>query len=344
MLYCPVLIMMTLTHRFVIRGLGVHLDQPEVQQALMVLLNGTEEDKILEEALVTLKDAFENKILASPSGHLLDTIVKTAVKLENPNLYELLIQYLTLVGTDGAKQHINTLKRQHNYGQVVHDQVSDNVRVRRGSDWDEYNSDYNVVASYSQRRSDVLDYPHHKAYIWGKTFGIDRLNMKMGAGTFVGGYRSGSNKSLKLYVKAAARAHVLGRSFTIADLEYSDYTSSSTLYHKVYVRLGTSVHTNINYQYDLSCRHWTRKLWSSRDFTVFYFCLDYFVYVTDIYFNLRGTVSTSGDAGLSLCPLDLQACAHIVPSVTLRVSGGANADLLVSKSILGNCVIESSCY
>ena len=98
----------------VIRGLGVHLKQLEVQQALMILLNGTEEDKILEEALVIFKEALDNKILVSPSGHLLDTIVKTAVKLENPNLYELLIQYLTLVGTDGAQQHIYTLKRQHN--------------------------------------------------------------------------------------------------------------------------------------------------------------------------------------------------------------------------------------
>ena len=317
----------------VIRGLGVHLDQPAVQKALIILLNRTEEDKVLEEALEILKEALDNKILISPSEDLLDTIVKTAVKLENPNLYELLIQYLTLVGTDGAQHHINTLRRQHNYGQVVHDRVSDNVRIRRGSDWDQYNSDYNLVASYSQRRSDVRNYPYHRAYIWGKTFGISQLNMKMGAGAFAGAYWSGSTKRLKLYAKATARAHVLGRTYTIADLEYSDYTSGYTLYHKVYVRLGSSVRTNINNRYDLSCRNWRRNLWSSRDYTVFTYRYGIFVYVTNIYFYVRGTVSTSGNTGVCLCPRDLRACANVVPSVTLRVNGGATANLLVSISV-----------
>jgi len=314
----------------VIRGLGVHLDQPAVQKALMVLLNKTEEDKVLEEVLVILKEALDNKILVSPREDLLDTIVKIAVKLENPNLYELLIQYLILVGTDGAQQHINTLRRQHNYGQAERDRVSDNARVRRGSDWDEYNSDYNVVASYSQRRSDVRNHPYHKAYIWGKTFGISKLNLKMGAGVFAGAYWSGSTKRLKLYAKAAARAHVLGRTYTIADLEYADYTSGYTLYHKVYLKLGSSVRTNVNYQYDLSCRNWRRNLWSSRDYTVFTYRYSIWVYVASIDFRVRGTVSTSGDAGVCLCPLDLRACANVVPSVTLRVSGGASAGLLVS--------------
>ena len=147
-------------------------------------------------------------------------------------LYELLIiQYLTLVGTDGAQQHINTIRRQHNYEQAVRDRVSENVRIRRGSDWDESNSDYNVVAIYSQRRSDITNHPYHKAYIWSKTFGINKLNLQMRAGEFAGAYWSGSTKCLKLYTKAATRAHVLGRTYTIADLEYADYTSGYTLYH-----------------------------------------------------------------------------------------------------------------
>ena len=302
-----------------------------VQNALIILLNGTEEDKVLEEALVILKEALDNKILISPSEGLLDTLVKIAVKLENPNLYELLIRYLTLVGTDRTHQHINTVRRQHNYGQVVHDQVSDNVRIRRGSDWDEYNTDFDTVASYFQRRNDVTQYPTHKAYIWGKTFGIDKMNMKMGAGTFAGAYWSGLTKRLKLYAKATAKAHVLGKTFTIADLEYSDHTSGNTLYHKVYVKLGPSVHTNINAQYDLSCRSWKTNLWSSREFTVFYFEYIMFIYIGTINFNIKGAVSTSGNAGICLCPADLLACANVVPSVTLHVTGGASANLLVSK-------------
>jgi len=98
----------------VIRGLNVHLDQLNVQMALIRLLEGTEEDAILEEVLIVLKEAFEDKILVSPREDLLDTIVKTAVKLENANLYELLIQYLTLVGNNEVLVH--TIIQQHNYG------------------------------------------------------------------------------------------------------------------------------------------------------------------------------------------------------------------------------------
>jgi len=106
----------------VIRGLGVHLDQPAIQKALIRLLKGTEEDTVLEEVLMALKEAFQDKLLVSPNEALLDTIVKTAVKLENPNLYELLIQYLKLVGNSEVLVH--TVMQQHNYGMAHYDLVS----------------------------------------------------------------------------------------------------------------------------------------------------------------------------------------------------------------------------
>ena len=73
----------------------------------MVLLNETEEDKVLEEALVIFKEALDNKILVSPSKDLLDTIVKTTVKLENPNLYELpnISHWLVLMEHNNTSTH-----------------------------------------------------------------------------------------------------------------------------------------------------------------------------------------------------------------------------------------------
>ena len=55
----------------VIRGLNVHLDQPAVKQALITLLKTSTENAVLEEVLVTLKDAFNNKILAKSCWMLL---------------------------------------------------------------------------------------------------------------------------------------------------------------------------------------------------------------------------------------------------------------------------------
>ena len=60
------------------------------------------------------------------------------------------------------------------------------VRKRRGSDWDESNSDFDVVASYSSRRSDVITYPSHKAYIYGKRYGVSKVYAAFGIGGFAG--------------------------------------------------------------------------------------------------------------------------------------------------------------
>ena len=64
-------------------------------------------------------------------------------------------------------------------------------RLRRGSDWDESNSDYDAVANYSSRRSDVRTYPQHRAYIYGKRFGVSDIYAQFAAGGFAGGADNG---------------------------------------------------------------------------------------------------------------------------------------------------------
>ena len=317
----------------VIRGLDVHLDQPAVQQALIVLMEMSTEDAVLEEVLRILKDAFNNKVLQDPSKELLDVIADMAIKIENANLYELLIQYLKLVGTNETQVIINTIMQQHNYGQLTNENTSNapsDSRIKRGSNWDSTSSSYyNLVASYSQRRSDVLNYPTHKAYIWGDSYGISRLNAKVGVGAFVGAYCNGNIIRFKVFGKAVTQVHVLGKDYSIGHLEYADYTTDTYLYHKVYVKLGSSVLVNVNNRYDLSCRSSQRTLWDvSR--TVFNYRYPYFIFVATITFYVRGTVGTACTAGVCMCPLSLTACANLRPSITLRVTGGAQAGLLVS--------------
>jgi len=316
----------------VIRGLGVHLNQPAVQKALIILLNGTKEDNIFEEVITTLKAAHNDKIMVDPSEGLLDTIVKTAVRLENPNLYEMLIYYLILVGTDEAQQHISILQQQYSYGQVSRDRVSDNARIKRGSDWDESNYDYDLIASYSQRRNDVIDYPYHKGYLWAKTFGISDLNMKMATGTFIGGYWNDYTKRLKMRTKAVARANVLGYSFDIADIEFSDRTSGTTLYHRVYVKLGSIAFLNTNSQHT-TCLSSSKRLFS-HDHTVFIKRYPVFVYITVIWFTLDGIVTVQLDGGHCVCPSVIRACANLVPSLSLTIKGTASTSLAVSIIII----------
>ena len=314
-----------------IRGLDVHTDQPAVQQALITLLKTSTEDAVLEEVMTVLNDALNNKVLQNPNKELLNAIIDMTIKLENANLYELVIQYLKLVGTNEAQEMISIITQQHNYGQVTNERVTDVTgisRIKRGTDWDESNSNYDLVASYSQRRNDVLTYPTHKAYIGSNTYGIRKLSCQVGVGAFVGAYCGSTTKRFKIFGKTVTKAHVFGRDYPIGHLEYADYTYGSYLYHKIYLKLGSNVIININNRYNLSCRSSQRTLWD-RTRTIFDFRHSFFIVVATLSFSVRGTANTRSIAGVCMCPLNLTACAILRPSITLRVTGGAEARLLV---------------
>ena len=326
-----------------IRSLGYHLDQPIVQDAFIVSLTLTDEDKVLEEILMILLDAFDSMILTNPSEELLNATVNCTIKLKNPNLYELLIKYLQKIDV-GVKAYINLLKQQDNYGEVDRDRISEangvDSRVKRGSDWDEYNSDYDVVASYSQRRYDVTTYPYHKAYIWGRTYGVDKLNLKVGAGAFIGAYcQLNGDKRFKAFAKAAAKVEVFGKNLNLAHLEYSDYTSNNYLYHKVYVKFGWNVAKSVFTSYYIgSCHNYQNNLWSTGEYKLFDLRFNIFVFVGSVGVYIRGYVSSRGDLNLCACPSKVSACGNVEPSLSLRVSGGAQASLLVSDKDVTTCM------
>ena len=322
----------------VFRSLASHLDQPVVQQAIIALLPLTDEDKILEEILKILIDAFENKILTSPSEELLDALIKSAIQLENPNLYELVAKYFHQLKLDGIDIYLDSLKQQHNYGEVQRDRVSDShkndSRIKRGSDWDENNSDYDVVASYSQRKSDVINYPSHKAYIYGKTFGVDKMEMKVGAGVFAGINVNITNAGFKFFAKAAAEVNVFGRTIDVVDMEASSYTQGSMLAYKLYLKLGTSVRLNENKKIELKVDLVKDTTNVARSIDIFYFRWPIFVYVGTLNVYIKGTVSTELNsvvcASISFLPLTAKGSAEAKLSFNLRVTGGAYASLVVN--------------
>ena len=330
MLYCPVLIIMILILKSLC--LDVHLNQPVVQHALITLLSIITEDKVLEEIMMILKEGFSNKVYIDPSEYMLNAIVNTTIRLENPNLYELLVKYLTLVGTDNAVRHINRIMQQYNYGEVMHEFMDGDTRVKR--QWDSTDSFYDLVASYYDRRSDIRSYPRHETILIRRNYGINELYLQIGAGIFNGAYSSSHTKRLKFFNKVAARAILLGSTLEVARLEYSERTSGSYRYQKIYVKLGSTVRTSIYRSYSYtnkraSCTSSAGIFWDKSG-RVFTFQYSYFVYVATIKFYLYGTASTRGDGGVCICPLSLSGCVRFTPSLTLRVTGGASANLAVS--------------
>ena len=82
---------------------------------------------------------------------------------------------------------------------------------------------------------------NHKAYIWGDTFGVDKLSMKVGVGAFAGINISLASLGFKFFSKAAAKVSVFGRSINVVDIEASGYTQKNNLVYKLYLKLGSSV-------------------------------------------------------------------------------------------------------
>ena len=322
-----------------LRSLATHLDLPVVQAAIIVGLLPTDEDKILEETLKILIEAFRNMVLTNPSKELLVAITNSAIKLENPNLYELLEKYLRQLKANGVDIYLELLKQQHNYGEMQHDHISDlyknDSRIKRGSDWDQQYSDYDVVASYSQRRSDVIDYPSHRAYIWGKTFGVDKLSLKVGAGAFAGQYVSFTNIRFKFYSKVAANIEVFGETIKVVDIETSGkYDSGNTLDYRTYISQGYSVGLNDNKKRNLGSRLQKFTESVSRSKQIFYRRWPIFVYVGTVNVYLEGSLTSQVNFDLcgkkSIQTLMAEVNLGAKLSFSLRVSGGAFASLLVN--------------
>ena len=319
-----------------IRSLTFHLDQPDVEQSIITLLHSSREDVILEEILKALLYTCQNKILTSPSKELIIAIMNRAVQLKNPHLYELVAKYLHDLKIDDIDLYMDTLKRQDNYGYLQYDYASDtdgnNSRIRRGTDWDSSSSSYNSVASYYTRRSDVTNYPNHKAYIYGQSFDIGSLGMTVGVGAFCGMAIDSQSVSYKQFAKAAADVNLFGRSFTVASLEISRYTYGNYLYEKILLKRGISTRKNDDSKVSTQCKRKTTNLYgySSVIFTMKKYL---FVYVAIVHFEVSGRASFDVSTGRCTCltnpPPTAKASMDLTLTFGLSVSGSTTASVLV---------------
>lgn len=317
----------------VIRSLSLYLDQPIVQEAIVSLLPSADEEKVLEEILKILIDAFEHKILTNPSEELVGTIINSAAQLEDPNLYELLIKYLHLLKINENDVYLDLLKQPYNNGELQH-HINGTSRVKRGSDWDQSYSGYDVVASLYERRNDVTMYPDHRAYIWGKTFGGSKLNLKVGAGAFAGLYLSSTTIRGKFFSRVVAKVNVFGISINVVDILSNSNVSNGIQINKIYVKQGNSVSKNSNKQIKLDSNPTRDTTPLSDSKKIFHKSWPIFVYVGTLHVYIEGALTYGVNLGTyastSYPPPTVEGSISAKFSFGLRVSGGTYATLLVS--------------
>lgn len=212
--------------------------------------------------------------------------LSTVALSDNSKLRLLISYYLKMLGTTNALEFLELLNSQENTSSAFddetffdlrekHDEVSD-VRVRRGSDWDESNSLYNLVASYSSRRSDVTAHPKHKAYIWGKKFGISKVYAQVAAGGFAGIKPNGGG--YKLFAKVITKGYAFGKSATALRAELLRRRTGNSIYQKIYAKVVGKTLINEASTLQPKCNSINKNLYSA-DIKIFKFKFSVFIYV-----------------------------------------------------------------
>ena len=297
-----------------------HMSQ--VQDRLKEVLITDPEEEVVVMVVHTLVKGYryceDQEIDTSSIAHhpMLSALVLAVQRLNNTDLVELTSAYLVEIGGENALNQMSPFY----------------IRQRRGSDWDAPQSEYDLVASRTSRQSDEVTYPIHKAYIYGKTLGIDEANLKAAAGVFMG--FSCDLKNIKGFVKVYAESNVLGWKKILANIEVLLQKNGVNIQGKVYVEIGGSVLVN-NHASVTTCYNYDRNLHKNR-YKLFSFTYPQFVYVTTIeieigaYLELIVGIDVEVCGGASLNEL-VTATAGIASQITLSIEGSVSTSLLVSS-------------
>ena len=215
--------------------------------------------------------------------------------------------------------------------------VKNSSRERRGTDWDESNPDYDIVASQASRAADVQNYPNHKAYIWGKTLGNDDANVKIGAGVFAGYHPTCPN--LKAFGKAIAQANLLNKwSWNILHAEALLEKTDSQLRMKLYFKQLDNVLTD--WSSTINCATPPMTVYSSPRISLPRLSYSVFIYVGTLTLYLQPHVQADVDFQANICDDStiLRARAAIEPRFTFTIEGGVEGDISVRKLAYIQCI------
>ena len=256
-------------------------------------------------------------------------LVSAAMEVNNPELHSFVAQYLLNMKTEVGAKYAQAL--QSKYAEASVHGNNTHTRLRRGSYWADSNSLYDLVASRSSRVSDMTTYPYHRAYLWGRKFGISDLNVQFAAGGFAGISRSNAN--YKMFGRAVAKGYAFGRSATGLDAQILNEKQDNRVHLKLYASVVGHVLVNTDEWRTTSyCVSKDWPLYDSSRYTLLSFSTSVFIFVGFLRFNIKVTAEMNVDARAEMCiGLPADASATLLPSLALRAEGSASASLIVSN-------------
>ena len=148
--------------------------------------------------------------------------------------------------------------------------------------------------------------------------------MRVGTGVFAGAKWSSSSKRLKFYSKTAIQVNLLGATFNVLNLEYTNGIENNKLVKESFLKIGAIVFLDDDDEekYFLGCKGSGKlNLWYRGDQKIFDFTASTFVYISYVHFNVKGTLKPSAEVCICMSPLELRACVNVQPSITLVIEG-----------------------
>ena len=262
---------------------------------------------------------------------LKSALIKAGIKYNEDELTDSLKQYFTAIN-DGNS--VKMLKQG-----LKSSDVNTRSRGKRGSSfWASHSdSNYNLIESLAQRRSDMKTYPLNRGYLWAKKIGSPKVYANVVAGGFGGmGYAG-----IKLYARAKLSLYAWSSSYTGLDVLFSytqtfpDNESDSTLTYRHYIKivgytlLNDYYSTTDNYKYT---RSWHKSV------LVFSTGYSFWIYVGILRLTLSGYISGTMKFHANIARLEDEydttgaSLAQLTTGPRFTVTGQAEANILVRET------------
>ena len=299
-----------------------------VQKSLTTLLS---QPQVSDEHLATVLRCLLYGIEHASNTHtqtpfnidLATVLTSSVMKTKNEELQQAVIRYLQLVKNEESLNLVRLMTAPQSK------QNSNSTRFRRGSDWAENNGVYNLISSLATRQDDVMLYPYHKAYIWGKKFGVSKGNIQIAAGGFIGASLTGD---YKVFAQATAAAHAFGKTKTAVDFLVLREKNGRDVCTRVYGEIIgiTLLNTNEKPQ-SVLCSSFSNTLYETSKYTLFNFQFSVFIYVGYLTFRVGGYVSLNSVLNVDYCmdTSSINAAAGLATTITMELRAEASATLIV---------------
>ena len=310
------------------------MNEPSVQKSLKDLLyqphTSDEHVAMIAKALLYGTERAKLNYQTKPySSDFAEALVMSSVHIEDEELHDAITTYLQSINTDSSRDLLKFFKfaKMANYDA----KYSNTTRFRRGTQWDEDNSLYDLVQPLAVRQDDVRRYKHRLSYIWAKQFGGRDINTQVAAGGFAGLSDAGD---YKLFGRGVAKANCYDRSLTFIEFLVLRQKNSQSTVSRLYANILGITLKNINLTEEASvCVSHEEPIHEGKEYTVFDFTFSIFVVVGTLNFNLKATVQFSAGLYVEGCENhgSLSVAAGMSPTLTIRVYAGGDLEILVRK-------------